>query len=773
MKRKTLIASVSALGSVLLACTGSVSDPGTGSPGPAGVGATGAGANDGTGANPSAGSGNAVNGAGTGNPGAGSSGSAGGETGVGGGSAGIDSGTTTAPATPFEAVAALSSVRKVKNLLTGLAPSDEEVALVTTMGAAGLQQLIAKWMSEPSTQPLFREKMITFFRNAFQQTGFQPTEDFKHQLLENGGFDFGPFGTGAVGDDIFFRLVQNIEDSFAITAWQLVAENRPFSEVLTTNRYMMTTALKSVYLQIEMPNDQPFSFGQGSQTKLAWSVDMSGTPIPLEDTLNPSSSNYMVFDDQPPVAMGSGFRGGSFDTCQGNAEVRSFSGYANLFQRLIGFTQRSPFSAQPECWEHASRPYFTVEDTNDWTWVTVTRKAAGDAYLQPYDLPALRAASELKLALPRVGFFTTPAFLALWNTNDSNQHRVTANQTLLVALGQSFTSDAAIIPVSTTGLDANHSVDGTECYACHKSLDPMRQFWATQFDFNDRNDFPQRGNFMGGAANPRPSKTGGAFSFGDVNLDFSSGGSIADLAAALIQVHDGGAEPITRFAISFTQKLCSFANSTPCQESDPEFRRVALAFENSDFSFPVLIKELFSSPLVTGASETATFTAGGMTVSIARRDQFCQALSNRLGRPDICAQAAPIPTQAQRNTLNIAGNIPADAFGRGSENQVTPTDPTLFFRAASEMLCEDIATQVVDATSDSVYVSSDVTGGIADMVQRIMGYPPSDPHYSSAVKILTDHYNAAKAMGNTSATNAMRSTFAAACQSPTSLSFGL
>ena len=70
--------------------------------------------------------------------------------------------------------------------------------------------------------------------------------------------------------------------------------------------------------------------------------------------------------------------------------------------------------------------------------MTITPKASAadrTPVIQPYDLPTLRAATTLTLSLPRVGFYTTPAFLALWNTNDSNQHRVTANQTLLVALG--------------------------------------------------------------------------------------------------------------------------------------------------------------------------------------------------------------------------------------------------------------------------------------------------------------------------------------------------
>ena len=53
-------------------------------------------------------------------------------------------------------------------------------------------------------------------------------------------------------------MVQNIQDSFARTAWQLVADGRPFTDVLTTQRYKMTTALKLVYVQIDMPNDEPY-----------------------------------------------------------------------------------------------------------------------------------------------------------------------------------------------------------------------------------------------------------------------------------------------------------------------------------------------------------------------------------------------------------------------------------------------------------------------------------------------------------------------------------
>ena len=55
-----------------------------------------------------------------------------------------------------------------------------------------------------------------------------------------------------------------------------------------------------------------------------------------------------------------------------------------------------------------------------------------------------------------------------------------------------------------------------------------------------------------------------------------------------------------------------------------------------------------------------------------------------------------------------------------------------------------------------------------------MGYPPSDTvHYAPAQQILMAHYTEVKGTSNNTATTALRSVFALACQSPTSLSFGL
>jgi hypothetical protein len=287
----------------------------------------------------------------------------------------------------------------------------------------------------------------------------------------------------------------------------------------------------------------------------------------------------------------------------------------------------------------------------------------------------------------------------------------------------------------------------------------MRQFWGNFYDYNDKAE----GKKGGGAA---------SFGFGNVT---QNGTTLLDFGNFLAQVTDdqvaGGS--VNRFALAMTQKLCFLANSAQCEETDPEMRRVALAFQNGNYDFKVLVRELFSSPLVTSEASTATAMADGVTISITRRDQLCTALSNRLGKPDLCEIAMPTPTDVTSAMNRLAGAIPADAFSRGTQFPVTAPDPNLFYRAATELVCEAIAAKVVDATSGSVYSSSNATTAIEDIVTNVMGVPATDPNHAAVVQALSDHYNAAMTTGKATATSALRSTFSAACQSPTTLSFGI
>ena len=315
-------------------------------------------------------------------------------------------------------------------------------------------------------------------------------------------------------------------------------------------------------------------------------------------------------------------------------------------------------------------------------------------------------------------------------------------------------------PPSSIGLDGSHAVAGSTCFFCHKSLDPMRQFWANQFDFNDQ-------------VPARAGSTAASFGFGDV---MKNGASLVDFGTFVGQITDTqvAGQTVNRFALGTTQQLCFFANSAACEEADPEMRRVALAFQDAAYDFKTLVRELFSSPLVTASASTATFVADGLTISVARRDQLCAALSNRLGKADLCESTTPTPTGVTTAVNRLAGAIPADAFSRGSQLPVTPPDPNLFYRAASELVCEAVAAKVVDGpAATNVYTSA--TGSAAamiDMVVKVMGVPATDPHYAAALQALQAHYTAAMATGATTASS-LRSTFAAACQSPTSLSLGI
>ncbi|HEY5089845.1 MAG TPA: hypothetical protein VIK30_07740, partial [Polyangia bacterium] len=398
MKLLTRIASLGVLGGTLVGLTlvgcngkiGSAGDGvGSGTPGGGGAGV-------GTGAG------------GSGNTGAGNSyGTADGGAGNGGG--------FTMPLSTFAAL------RKIKNVLTGLPPTDAEVAAATD--ATALQTLINSWMALPQ----YQDKMIFFFSNAFQQSSLAVL-NFEFQLrMRPGGFDL-PYGI--YGDTAFPMLFQNMQQSFARTCLQIISSGQPFTNILTTKQFMMTTALMSLYMQIEMPYDiHTFN----------WQFNHGMRPA-IEDTLNPSSPNYMVWGYVAPTKTTG--RGPSGTTCAGDTTmISTYPGNTNLFHVLLGVVDRDSSNngqgtTDLGCMEHAIQPYITPADTSDWRMVTITNTGTP---INSYDLPSLRATSTLASKLPRVSFFTTPPFLAIWNTNDSNQHRVTANQALLGALNEGFT----------------------------------------------------------------------------------------------------------------------------------------------------------------------------------------------------------------------------------------------------------------------------------------------------------------------------------------------
>lgn len=631
----------------------------------------------------------------------------------------------------FEPVDPSAYTAKVKDLLVGQAPTDEELQQVRAHPAA-LRGLIDRWMA----QPQFRDKMLDFFKQAFQQT--QTTiSDYDEQL----GLPTAPWNAQ---DKIAF--VRSAEESFARTAWQLIEEGRPFHEVLTTERFMLNPPLMSAmaYMDAVPMSDQ----GQIVNSQLwipqafpnfRFIRQTKEGPIPLEQTLNPAHPNFMKWYDPRPYM-------GPNATCQQDPfEVRQ---PVRALSALASFL----YGGRQGCGSTVSQ--WTEQDWQAWRMVTVRRPRSGEQRTLFYDLPKLRTATELVVSTPRVGFFSTPAFFANWPTNPSNLARVTINQTMIVALGRSFDDSNITVQVTeSTKPDDQHVDPGSTCYGCHRTMDPMRDFFRQTYTISYHLQYA-----------PAERQKVGVFELDGVKV---SGQGVHDLARAM------AAHP--RFATAWTQKLCRYANSSSCVEDDPEFLRVAAVFAQSGFSFKALVRELFSSPLVTLAAETKTAQEMGVTVGISRREHLCAALSYRLGVDDACALRGTLPrleTPQRRTARNLALAIPGAAYSRGAEAPLLPRDPNLFFVSATENLCGQLASQVVDAGATSRYTSAKAAEAISDFVRTLMALPDSDPRAALMKDILTEHHRASLA-AKESPTDALRSTFVLACASPLAVSSGL
>jgi hypothetical protein len=737
------------------------------------------------------------------------SGSSSGLAGSGGSSSGSSSGASSgvaggddAGAAPFEALSVPAYVTKVKTMLTGLAPTQAEVDSVKA-DASALSGLVTTWMQLPQ----YTAKMELFFADAFQQSGAQAI-GFVTQLDD-----------GSISP--FDELLQNFRVSFAKTVTQLIADGQPFTQSVTTTRYMMTTAMMQYYAYADssMVGDATSAGAGGKHCRFyddnpSWSWKLTSQPVSASDSGNPASPNYLVFSLPSLTSqyggIGTGSLGGqdtspsgnqcsTFDPVVFNAST-SFALGGNLCGWLNSFILGGNFWWGPPgqsyiCYgasKFLDRPshgrLLIPSDYTDWRMVTITQAKSIAEQTRFFDLAGLRASSALSLFEQRVGYFTTPAFLSQYPTNISNQARVTIDQTMIVGLGQGFDGTDAITVANPPGLDPQHAANPA-CFQCHWNLDPMARYFRSNLTMNysQQQDAAQ-------IAVP------GTFLFDGV---VANGGTSLYYLASQIAAHP-------RFKTAWTLKLCGWANSGACLASDPEVARVAQVFASSNYSWNTLVHELFTSPLVTYAAPTLTTQTNGIIVPIVRRAQLCTTLSNRLGLNDVCGYA-DIPLQfgsgggtsmlpsppfcncsndpaATSNTPPAACNsggcfkpgpippaaaeLPVDGYSRGVPQPLYINGPDPFWRSSVEQVCAYVADRVVDAGASPLYSSSTpaaVTTSIADIVHGLMGLDSSRD--AQPIALLTSHYSSATT-GGSSPTVALKSTFTAACLSPWVTSVG-
>ena len=642
---------------------------------------------------------------------------------------------------PFVADPPAVYVAKVKNILVGLPPSDGEIAQVTAEPEA-LGDLIDGWMQLPE----YQQKMMVFFELAFQQTQISAA-DFVDLVPPNG------LGSGRA----IPQLVQNARESFARTVLALTAEGRPLSDAFTTRRLMMTPALMELYAFLDArPVDDAAKITDvlaRANPGLKIVMETAAGPIPIADTLNPASPNYMHWYSPDLATL-------EYPDTTCNAidpisfNVSSQSIHALLYGEIPGHPGRSG-NCGPRVGS-AMSPQVADSDFTAWKLVTLRAPAAGEARTVFYDLPALRTASELVLTTPRPGFFSTPAFFANWPTNASNQMRVTANQALIVATGTAVDGVDSTAPTTTPGLDGVHAAPGTVCFGCHQQLDPTRSILSSTYSWFY---YPQ--------TDPGLIQQPGLFAFQHVIAPMRTIDDFAQLLAS---------HPLV--AQAWGQKLCYYASSAPCNPIDPEFLRILDRFTSSGGSWNTLVHELMASPITTNASKTATAVTNGDVIAVSRRDHLCAALNNRLGLFDICQLDQTVQGRATSAIAQIVSGMPSDGYGRGATAPVLPNQPTLFYRAGLENVCAAVAALVIDAAvspsqpAAKHWSSTAPDAAIADFVATVMALPASDPRAAGAAAILRSHFTAAVASGAT-AKDSLRSTFVAACLSPSFIGIGL
>jgi hypothetical protein len=657
----------------------------------------------------------------------------------------------------------------VKNLLTGLAPTQDEIDAVSK-DASALGGLVDGWMKLPA----YQRKMEIFFADAFQQSQAAQTS-FKSVIDD---------GTFSPNDG----LLLNFRQSFAKTMTELVKEGHPFTEAATTTRYMMTTAMMTYYAYADasMLTDATEKNGGDMRNRYydadknwSWSVTAKEN-IPLADSGNPASPNYLKFYAPDLPTMYGEYDGQTKETADYCSHVdpvvmNSKSGFAlgsNLAAWLYSFMKGENFwffdppqGQANSTWCQAGggttdshnvthTAIITDADYADWRMVTLQPVSATATETRFFDIAGNRASSTLTLYSQRVGYFTTPSFFAQYPTNLSNQARATINQTMIIGLGQAFDGSDPMTVTDAPGAVPDHA-SNPACFACHWSLDPMKRFFRSNFTLNysTQQDTSQMG-------------IPGTFLFDDA---VDHGSTMYDLGKQ-IATH-------ARFKTAWTQKLCAWANSEQCLADDPELVRVANVFAAGNYDWNKLVRELFTSPLVTYTAGTATTATNGAPVAIARRAQLCATIGNRLGLTDVCGlqtlQVGSCATDCppKGGTIpSISTNLPSDGYSRGAVSALYVNNPDPFYRSSVEQICALVADKVVDVMGgSSLYSSSDATRSIADIAHGLMGLDGTRD--TQAIGILTDHFTTAKNMGKTP-TIALKSAFTLACISPWVVSVG-
>jgi hypothetical protein len=630
-----------------------------------------------------------------------------------------EDGASPAVVLPFEPVSLLTSLRKSKTQLLGAALTAEEVAAAADPNVAS--RLIDTWLADPNSETALTD----FFMWAFQlsqMTGLQAMAQQSQNHPPSG------------------NMVKFIQESMARTALWIARDHQPFTHIATTRKFMVNPTLLSWMIIVDGQSSQGEYESQRNPNYSFTLVDNAN--IPIEKSGNPADPDYMIWSTAP------------MNTDCGNqldhrftVDKKTYFGQVAfaLWMHLNGRNYLNVNKATGGyCSVFVPQNYSRMPEAPKNTWRLVTfRQPRGSERSTPFwDFDALVRAEEILLRIPRIGYYTTPAFFAQAPTNKNNQARVTVNQAMLIGLNQVFDGRDQTPPANSEALVPDHAAVGTSCYSCHITLDPMRQFFRQDFDdaYHVQMD-------------PAIKNMPGVWS--------RDGSSLVsrDIAEFGEQIAKS-----PQFPIAWVQKVCTWVNSAPCNEKDPELLQIAQNFTDHNFDFLAMFKEVMLSNATTYRDRSATAETKGQVFSLARSRQLCRTLSARLKFKDICANEIGTIVSSSVSGFNALNSQYAkDGYVRGAKLPEMATTPSVPIRTSIEFGCAWLSKEFIDAGGATRWRSSDLKGAFAGFATQVMGVSEADS--KPVLAILERHYNDARS-ANLTAADALRSTFVLACTSP-------
>ena len=260
------------------------------------------------------------------------------------------------------------------------------------------------------------DKMMRFFELAFQQTQISARSTSSTGFPEQIG----------INSTTIPLLVQNAQESFARTVLALIAQGQPLTDALHDHAAHDDPRADGA---LRVPRRagrstttarSPTASSRRHPT-LTITLETAHGPIPIADSLDPTSPNYMHWYNPDVATEQSRDPGCNEDPITLSCPARIS---CTTCCTARSTPQEQPTGVQcPPVGRHAPpRPQLSADRLHDWTDGDDPRAAAPARRRRAfYDLPTLRTATELVLRIPRPGFFSTPAFFANWPTNSATR----------------------------------------------------------------------------------------------------------------------------------------------------------------------------------------------------------------------------------------------------------------------------------------------------------------------------------------------------------------